>query len=98
MGFVIRIYLTVKSRRTKKIKVFSQVTDDSKNLKCEALYVGNYEYVNISSFDVLGIKLWLEDDGELNRMILYIHSDSFSRKLRIDTKCRHLLVKTLYAS
>ena len=27
----------------------------------------NYEYVNISSFAVLGIKLWLEEDGDLNR-------------------------------
>ena len=26
---------------------------------------GDYEYVNISSFAVLGIKLWLEKDGDL---------------------------------
>ena len=30
-------------------------------------YIGDYEYVNISSFAVLGIKLWLEEDGDLNR-------------------------------
>ena len=29
-------------------------------------------------------------------MILYIHSNSFSRKLKIDTKCYHLLAITLY--
>ena len=34
--------------------VFSQGTDDSKNLRCETLYIGDYEYVNISSFAVLG--------------------------------------------
>ena len=50
-----------------KIEVFSQGTDDSKNLRCETLYIGDYEHVNISSFAVLGIKLWLEEDGNLNR-------------------------------
>ena len=48
------------------MEVFSQGTDDSKNLRCETLYTADYEYVNISSFAVLGIKLWLEEDGELN--------------------------------
>ena len=47
--------------------VFSQGTDDSINLGCETLYIGDCEYVNISSFAVLGIKLWLEEDGNLNR-------------------------------
>ena len=61
---MIRICLSVKSQRR---EVFSQGTDDSKNLRCESLYNGNYEYVNISSFAVLGIKLWLEEDGDLNR-------------------------------
>ena len=36
-------------------------------LRCETLYTDDYEYVNISSFAVLGIKLWLEEDGDLNR-------------------------------
>ena len=54
---------------TKKIEIFSQGTDDSKNLRCETLYIfiGDYECVNISSFAVLGIKLWLEEDCDLNR-------------------------------
>ena len=81
---MIKICLNVKSQLTKEIEVFFQVTDDSKNLKCETLYIGDYENVNISSFAVLGTKLWLEDDGDLNRNDpLY----SFSRKLKIDTKC-----------
>ena len=29
------------------------------------LYIGNYEYVNVSSYAVLGKKLWLED-GDLD--------------------------------
>ena len=65
---MIIIYLNVKPQRTRKIEVFSQETDDSKNLRCETLYIGDYEYVNISSFAVLGIKLWLEEDGDLNRI------------------------------
>ena len=66
---MIRICLNVKSQRTKKIEVFSQGTNDSKNLKCEILYmyIGDYEYVNISIFAVLDIKLRLEEDGNLNR-------------------------------
>ena len=49
------------------MKVFSQETNDSKNLRCETLYIGDYGYVNISSFAVLNVKLWLEEDGDLNR-------------------------------
>ena len=45
--------------------VFSHGTDDSKNLICQTLYIADYEPVNISSFAVLGIKLWLEEDGNL---------------------------------
>ena len=47
--------------------VFSQGTDDSKYLRSETVYIGDYEYVIISSLAVLGIKLWLEEDGNLNR-------------------------------
>ena len=65
---MIRICLNVKSQWTKQIEVFSQGTEDSKNLRCETLYIGNYEYVNISSFAVLlGIKLRLEEDRSLNK-------------------------------
>ena len=53
----------------KKIEVFSQGTDESKNLRCETMYIGDYEYVNISRFAVLGIKLWLEEDGDLSDSI-----------------------------
>ena len=67
LGFVVRICLNVKSQPTKKIEVFSQGTDVSKKLRCETLYLGDCEYVNISSFAVLGIKLWLEEDVDLNR-------------------------------
>ena len=57
----------MKSQRTKNIEVISLGTDDSKNLTCETLYIGDYVFVNISSFAVLGRKLWLEKDGDLNR-------------------------------
>ena len=52
---------------TKKDEVFSQGTNDYKNFRCETLYIGDYEHVSIFSFAVLGIKLWLEEDGDLNR-------------------------------
>ena len=71
-------------------------SDDSKYLRCETLYIGDYEYVNITSFAVLGIKVWLEEDGDLTEMILYVLSNSFSRKLKIDTICHYLIAITLY--
>ena len=67
--------------------------DDYKSLRCETLYIGDYEYVNVSSSAVLGIKLWLEEDIDLNRN--FIHSNSFNRKVKVDTKCYHLLAITL---
>ena len=64
---MIRICFNIKCQRTEKIEVFSQGTDDSKNLRCETFHIGDYEYVNSSSFAVLGIKLWLEEDGDFYR-------------------------------
>ena len=66
---MIRGCLNVKSRTqwTKKIEVFLQETDDPNNLRCETLHIGDYEYVNISGFVVLGVKLWLGEEGDLNR-------------------------------
>ena len=58
--------LNIKPQETKKIKVFSQGTDHSKTLRCETLYIADYEHINISSFAVLYMKLWLETDGDLN--------------------------------
>ena len=92
-----QLCLNVKSQRTKKNEVFSQGTDDSKNLRCESLYIGDYEYVNISNFAVLGIKLWLEEDGDLNRNNpLYSFKFIQSEALKSDMKCHHLLAITLY--
>ena len=61
-----RISLNVRSQRTKNIEVFSQGSDDSKSLRCETLRIADYEYVNISSFAVLDIKLWLKEDSNLD--------------------------------
>ena len=64
-----RISLNVKSQGTKKLRFLQKVkgqADDSKNLRCETLYISNYEYVNISTFAKSDIKLWQEEDGDLN--------------------------------
>ena len=34
--------------------------------------IGDYEYINISSFTVLGIKLLLEEDGDLKQKWSFI--------------------------
>ena len=68
MGFVIRICLNITDpNRLKQLRFYSQGTNKSKNLRYETLYMGDYKYVNISSFALLGIKLWLEEEGDLNR-------------------------------
>ena len=36
-------------------------------LRCGTLYISDYEYVNIFSVTVLGIKPWLKEDGDLKR-------------------------------
>ena len=64
---MIRICFNVKSQWTKKIDFFSQGASDSNNLRYKTLCIGNYQYVNISSFSTLGINLRLEEDGDLNR-------------------------------
>ena len=51
------------SRFLQKVK---RQADDSKNLSCETLYISDYEYVNTSTFALSDIKLWLEEDGDLN--------------------------------
>ena len=90
----------IRSQRTKKIEVFSQGTDDSKNLRCKTLYIANHEHLNISSFAVLGIKLWLGEDGDLNRddpsySFRFIQSKA-QNVTYVDTKCYHLLAITLF--
>ena len=42
-------------------------SNELKKLRCKTLYNGDYEYVNISSFAVFSIKLWLKEDGNLYR-------------------------------
>ena len=72
---MVRISLNAKPQGTKKIEIFSQWTDDSKNLRCETLHIADYEYVNIFSFAMLDIKLWLEENDDLNTDHLYIHTN-----------------------
>ena len=52
-----------KSTFLQKVK---EQADDSKNLRCETLYISDYEYVNISNFTLSDIKLWLKEDDDLN--------------------------------
>ena len=60
--------------------------------KCETLILA---ITNMHAFSVLLCWVWRKKDGDLKRNI-YIQSNSFSRKLKIDTKCYHLLAMTLY--
>ena len=64
-----RISLNVKSQGTKKSRFLQKVNeqvDGSKILRRETLYISDYECVNISTFALSDIKLWLEEDGDLN--------------------------------
>ena len=79
------------------MEVFSQETDDSKNLRYETLYIGNYIFVNISSFAVLGIKLWPEGNGNSNRNSpLYSFKFILSKGQNLYKMSLYLLTMTLY--
>ena len=52
-----------KSRFLQKVQ---EQTDDSENLRRETLYISVYECVNISTFALSDVKLWLEEDGDIN--------------------------------
>ena len=57
------------SKGPKKTRILQKVqeqADDSKNLRRENLYISVYECVNISSFALSDVKLWLEEDGDIN--------------------------------
>ena len=58
-----------KSRFLQKVK---EQADDSKNLRCETLYISDYECINVSTFALSDIKLWLEEDGDLKTHPLYL--------------------------
>ena len=51
------------SRFLQKVR---EQADDSKNLRRETLYIFVYECVNISTFSLSDVKLWLEEDGDVN--------------------------------
>ena len=62
------VSLNVKSQGTKNSRFLQKVqeqADDSKNLRCETLYISVYECVNISTFALSDVKLWLEEDGDV---------------------------------
>ena len=87
-GFVNRIHLNVKFQGTKKSRFLQKVqeqADDSKNLRRETLYISVYECVNISTFALLDVELWLGEDGNVNTHHTYIHSYLFSLGLKINT-------------
>ena len=55
----------VKFQRTKRIKLFSNQTDDFQNLKYETLATVDYEYSRISSCAILDRKFWMKEDADL---------------------------------
>ena len=74
-------------KKSRFLQKGQEQADDSKNLRCETLYISVYECVNISTFALSDVKLWLEEDGDVNthHHLIYIHSDLFSQGLKIDT-------------
>ena len=64
-----RISSNVKSQGTKKSRFLLKVqkqADNSKNLRRETLHISVYECVNISTFVLSDVKLWLEEVGDVN--------------------------------
>ena len=74
-----------KSRFLKKVqeqadRIWENTAEKySKNLRRETLYISVYECVNISTFALSDVKLWLEEDGDVNThhpsyLFRFIHS------------------------
>ena len=53
-------------KKSKFLQKVQEQTDDSENLRRETRYISVYECVNISTFALSDVKLWLEDDGDIN--------------------------------
>ena len=64
----------------------------------ETLAIADYDYVNIFSFAVLGIKLWLKEDGDLYTDHTQYSFKSVHSKAHIYAKCCLLLAITLSAT
>ena len=58
--------MNVESQGTEQVKLFSQGTSDAQNLRYETLAAANYEYVKISSFAMLDMKFWMNEDDDLH--------------------------------
>ena len=56
IGFVIKTSLNFKSQGTQKIKLFSQGTYDSPNLRYETLIRSDYDHVKVSCHALLDMK------------------------------------------
>ena len=61
-----------------------------------SVYFTNHKYVNISSFAVLNIKLWLEEDVYSNTDHPLYSLKFIQSRLKIDTQCCRLLAIILY--
>ena len=79
-------YLWISNPKGPKISRFLQEvkgqTDDFKNLSCETLYISDYEYVNISTFALSDIKLWLACVPDHNGIELWSGTQAIELKQR----------------
>ena len=50
-------------RKSTFLQEAKEQADNSKNLRCETLHISDYEHINISTFVLSDIKLWLEEVG-----------------------------------
>ena len=84
-----RISLNVKSQGTKKNRGFSKSFRNKlttpENVRRETLYISVYECVDISTFALSDVNQcgW-KKMATLTHITFYIHSDLFSRGLKID--------------
>ena len=57
-----KIAFNFKSQRDKNVKLLSQGTDGSMNLRYESLITVGFKYKEIILFVFLDVNLWLKDD------------------------------------
>ena len=92
--------LNIKSQGAEEIKLFPLGTDDvdSQDLSYETLTTADYNNVKIFSFVMVGIKLWLIEDGDLHTDHFQYSFKSVDSKVKIYVNCCLLLAITLQAT
>ena len=61
-----KMYFNLNFEKNEQIEVFSQETYNFQSLANEVLIIAGHEYIKISIFHQLAVKIWLKEDFDLH--------------------------------